>query len=380
MSNFEGLAEGTPVWLPDGTVAPVERVVAEELAVLAFDKEWDLRAAKPGRPYPPRDQTVGNLAAALPERWISDGPKPCLAVRLASGRLIEATGNHRWAVRSREGSRRPTWQTTSELVPGCSIPAPLTASFFGTLGDEWDGWFVGSMLGDGNMTGRTPTWTGHDDGTLQQLRDYADKHGCQVRVEDNGTWLRIRLTDPEWHRNALRDILAEHQVWGLKGEEKRVAGLPYSQTFVCGLTAGLFDSDGSVGLRQVEFANISERLVRQLGDMLLRLGIQSSISSKKNNHSPKPLWRLRVADGRSIARFGEMVSLRADHKAAALTSLAARGRAFRRSATGPRGYASTIMWDRVVSVSAAGVRGVYGIKINPSHLYIANGVVTGAFV
>ncbi len=229
MSNFEGLAEGTPVWLPDGTVAPVERVVTEERAVPAFDKEWDLREAKLGRPYPPRDSTVGNLVPVVPVRWNSNGRQPVFAVRLASGRLIEATGSHRWAMRSRAGSRRPTWKATTELVPGCALPAPLVADFFGTLGDEWDGWFVGSMLGDGNMTGRTPTWAGHDDGTLQQMRDYAAKHGCQVRVEDNGTWLRVRLTEPEWHRNALRDLLVEHQVWGLKGEGKRAAGLPYSR-------------------------------------------------------------------------------------------------------------------------------------------------------
>ncbi|MFE2100004.1 MULTISPECIES: LAGLIDADG family homing endonuclease [unclassified Streptomyces] len=377
MSNFEGLAEGTPVWLPDGTVVPVERVVTEKLPVLAFDKEWDLREAKPGRPYPPRDNTVGNLVPVLPVRWISNGTQPVFAVRLASGRMIEATANHRWAVRSREGSRRPTWKATTHLVPGCAVPAPLTADFFGALGDEWDGWFVGSMLGDGNMTGRTPTWVGHDDGTLQQIRDYATKRGCQARVEDNGTWLRVRLTDPEWHRNALRDLLIEHQVWGLKGEEKRVATLPYSRAFVCGLVAGLFDSDGSVEARQIEFANTSEALVRQLGDALLRLGVQSNISSKRNNHSPKPLWRLRVADGRSVVRLSETVRLRAEHKAAALESLAARRRPSRRSATGSRGYADAIVWDRIVSLSATGVKKAYCVEGQPSDLWIANGVVTG---
>ncbi|MEU2900530.1 LAGLIDADG family homing endonuclease, partial [Streptomyces sp. NPDC001273] len=272
----------------------------------------------------------------------------------------------------------PTWKATTELVPGCALPAPLVADFFGTLGDEWDGWFVGSMLGDGNMTGRTPTWAGHDDGTLQQMRGYAAKHGCQVRVEDNGTWLRVRLTDPEWHRNALRDLLVEHQVWGLKGEGKRAAGLPYSRAFVCGLAAGLFDSDGSVGARHIEFANISESLVRQLADVLLRLGVQSNISSKKNNHSTKPLWRLRVADGRSVERLSETVRLRAEYKAGALASLAARGRASRRSATGPRGYADAIMWDRVVSVSAKGVRRTYDVEVQPSRLWVVNGVVAGA--
>ncbi|MCF1598280.1 LAGLIDADG family homing endonuclease [Streptomyces muensis] len=352
--------------------------MAAELSVLAYDKEWDLREARPGRPYPPRDSGVGNLAVIRPVRWVEGGAQPVFAVKFASGRVIEAIASHQWAVRSRKGGRRPTWRATSCLEPGCAAPVPLSADFFGAVGNEWDGWFVGSMLGDGNMTGRTPTWVGHDDGTLRQIHAYTAKHGCRANVEDCGTWLRVRLVDPEWHRNALRDLLISHRVWGLKGEGKRVADLPYSREFVRGLIAGLIDSDGSVGARQVEFANISEGLVRQLGDALLRLGIQSSISSKKNNQSDKPLWRLRVADSRSVTQLSEVVQLRADHKAAALASLATRSRGSRRSAVGRRGYAESIMWDRITAIAPAGVKRTYCVDVVPSCLWIVNGVVTGS--
>ncbi|MFJ9589769.1 LAGLIDADG family homing endonuclease [Streptomyces acidicola] len=159
-----------------------------------------------------------------------------------------------------------------------------------------------------------------------------------------------------------------------------MANLPYSREFVRGLIAGLIDSDGSVGARQVEFANISECLVRQLADALLRLGIQSSISSKRNNHSDKPLWRLRVADGRSMTRLSELVMLRSDHKAAALASLGTRKRASRRSVTGHRGYAESIVWDRVISITPAGVKKTYSVELQPSHLWVANGVVTGSCI
>lgn len=380
VSVRECLAEGTPIWLPDGSVAPVEDVVSARLPVLAYDKAWDLRQARPGRPYPPRDSEVGNLVVTRPLRWIDGGVQPVFAVKLASGRVIEATADHQWAVRSREGSRRPTWRSTALMTPGCAVPAPLTADFFGTLGGEWDGWFVGAMLGDGNMTGRTPVWVGHDDGTLRQIRDYAAKYGCQANVDDNNTWLRVRLVDPKWHCNALRDLLIEHRVWGLKGEDKRMANFPYTREFVCGLVAGLIDSDGSVESRQVEFANISEGLVRQLADVLLRLGVQSSVGSKRNNQSDNPLWRLRVADGRSVAQLKELVQLRADHKAMALASLAARIRASRRSAVGPRGYSKSIMWDRVIAIAPAGVKRTFCVDVQPSRLWVANGVVAGGSV
>lgn len=132
-------------------MAPVEDVVSGRLSVHAYDKEWDLREAKPGRPYPPRDSTVGNLVVTRPVQWTASGLQAVFAMRFASGRVIEAAADYRWAARSREGSRRPTWKSTAALEPGCAVPAPLTADFFGSLRDEWDGWFVGSMLGDGNI-------------------------------------------------------------------------------------------------------------------------------------------------------------------------------------------------------------------------------------
>ncbi|GAA2620288.1 hypothetical protein GCM10010307_03440 [Streptomyces vastus] len=267
-----GLAEGTPIWLPDGRILPVGQVVGEQLPVLTYDKTWDLREPRVGRPYPPRDQAVGKLLPATPVRWEVHSSEAVFIVRLVSGRSVEAAAGQPWVVRMREGARRPVLRTTASLEPGWSVPVPLTATCFGSLGDEWDGWFVGIMLGDGNMTGRTPVWVGHDDGTLAQMRKFVERNDCELSVDDNGTWLRVRLTDPRWHRNQLRDLLIEHQVWGFKGDGKRVADLPYSQAFVRGLVSGLIDSDGSVSRNDVEFANISETLARQFSDFLLRHG------------------------------------------------------------------------------------------------------------
>ncbi|MGW0830179.1 LAGLIDADG family homing endonuclease [Streptomyces prunicolor] len=339
MSRIDlGWSAETPIWLPGGQSLPVCRIVDEQLPVLTYDKAWDLREPTVGRAYPPRDHSVGTLHGAVPMRWM---------------------------------------EYRADLRPGWSVPVPLTADRFGTVGDEWDGWFIGLMLGDGSMTGRTPVWAGHDDGTLAQMREYVERNGCRLSVDDNGTWLRVRLTDPRWHQNRLRDLLVEHQVWGLKGEEKRVAGLPYSREFVCGLVAGLMDSDGSVGRTEAEFANISELLARQLSDVLLRLGVQNTVTDKVNSPSEKPLWRVRVTDARSVDRLAGAIRLRTAYKAEALAALASRRRDSRRTATGPRGYDRSIMWDRVVAVVPVGVKKTYGVQCAPSGLCIVDGVVGG---
>lgn len=375
---YECVAEGTPVWLPDGRVVPVERVISEQLPVLSYDHEWDMREPKMGCPVPPRDHSVGNLAPTVPATWIDSGERDVFAIRFASGREIRATAGHRWAARLRDGARRPLWRTTEQLQPGASVPVALDAGYFGSLGDELDGWFLGAMLGDGSMTGNTPAWTGQDDGTLEAVREFAAKHGCVTSApEQQPGCVRVRITDPVWHRNAVRDELIAHGVWGMRVERKALADLPYSRAFVLGAIAGLIDSDGSVTGPGVEFAVTSERLARQFADMLLRIGVLSVLDTRPNGEGCYPLWRVRVSDSASVTRLASSICLRGDRKARALAALANRRIASRRTATGWRGYPDTIAWDRVVSITAAGRARTYCVEVHPSHLWVANGVVTG---
>src|SRR5260221_9028964 len=61
------LAEVTPVWLPDGTTAPIEDVVEHRLPVLSFNKAWDTRPVQYGHPLEPqRDHEVGHLVSKTP--------------------------------------------------------------------------------------------------------------------------------------------------------------------------------------------------------------------------------------------------------------------------------------------------------------------------
>jgi hypothetical protein len=166
-------------------------VVAKRLPVLSYDKPWDARPVKYGANQAPRDHSVGDLVPTVPSAWLDTGVRPVAAVRLVSGRTIEATYDHRWIRQRHRGRQAWEWVTTADLRVGDRIPVPLTAGYFGDEGDASDGYFVGAMLGDGGMTSVTPEFHGDpDDGVAEFIREYATKLGCGVTEYPNGRIVR----------------------------------------------------------------------------------------------------------------------------------------------------------------------------------------------
>src|SRR5215469_15221155 len=129
------------------------------------------------------------------------------------------------------------------------IPVPLTADFFGSVGTEDDGYFVGAMLGDGGMTSVTPEFHGDpNDGAVAFMRQYAAEHECRVTEIPSSSDKIVRLRFPfkQWKRNPLAEVLRRYDVWGLRSETKALPHGPFSAEFWIGCLSGLVDTDGCV--------------------------------------------------------------------------------------------------------------------------------------
>jgi hypothetical protein len=388
------LAEGTPVWLADGTTAPIEVVVSRSLPVLSYDKVWDTRPVKYGPNQGQRDRSVGNLVPTVPSAWLNTGIRPIVAVKFASGRMVEATYGHRWVRQRRIGRQAWEWATTREVRVGDRIPVPLTADAFGDEGDAWDGYFVGAMLGDGGMTALTPEFhCDPDDGAAAFMRDYANKHGCAVRENANHAIVRMRFPFKQWKRNPLAEILRAYGVWGKRCEVKALPSRPFSREFWIGALAGLIDTDGCVRERvnskgtlhgSVEYATVSRRLAEQVSDALLRLGVTSIVREKaaraklgdviKSRHS---ILVVEVNRATALVRLVRLLDLRIGYKAAKLARLAERLAHVGPAASEMHGYDKAVALDRIVAIEDANERATYCVTVDPSNLFIANGVITG---
>lgn len=394
-----GIAKGARVWLPDGSVLAIEEVVAQRLPVLSFSKEWDARPVRYGANQGPRDHTVGELVSRTPDAWEGGALREVRSIRFVSGRILEAALDQRWITQRRTGRQAWEWKRTSALVPGDRIPLPLTASRFGTEGQSREGYFVGAMLGDGGMTSCTPEFHGDPlDGAVQFMRKFAAEHGCGVREIPQGSIVRLRFPFRAGHRNPITDYLRRFGVWGQRCDEKRLPELRLSRDFWIGCLSGLIDTDGCVRERvnsrgtvhgSVEFATVSPWLAMQVSDALLRLGVANRFrvdqrlqqkARSVNGYvvvSRRPIHIVEVSRATAVVRLGGILDLRIGYKASRLKRLAQTVGHVAPARSEMHGYDEAVALDRVKSVSDLGVRHVYGVTVNPSGLFVVNGIVVG---
>jgi len=395
-----GVAEGSRVWLPDGSTRAIEEVVARRLPVLAFSKEWDTRPVRYGANQGPRNHSVGELVPAVPGAWFEGIPKEVRSIRFVSGRTVEVALDQQWVTQRQTGRKSWEWKRTDALVPGDRVPVSLAAAYFGTEGDAREGYFVGAMLGDGGMTSCTPEFHGDPlDGAVEFMREFAAEYGCGVREIPQRAIVRLRFPFRAGHRNPITDCLRRFEVWGQRCEEKRLPDMQLSRDFWIGCLSGLVDTDGCVRERinprgtvhgSVEFATVSPLLASQVSDALLRLGIPNRVRvdqrQQKQGHSingylvvsRRPIHIVEISRAIALVRLAGLLDLRIGYKASRLKEVAVAVGHVTPARSEMHGYDESVALDRVKSISVIGTRNVYGVTMNPSGLFVVNGLVVGA--
>ncbi|MEU9325746.1 LAGLIDADG family homing endonuclease [Streptomyces canus] len=317
-----------------------------------------------------------------------------------SGRIIEASLDQRWITQRRTGRQAWEWKQTSVLTPGDRIPFPLTAGRFGSEGEARDGYFVGAMLGDGGMTSCTPEFHGDPlDGAVQFMRVFGAEHGCGVREIPQGSIVRLRFPFRAGHRNPITDCLRRFGVWGQRCDEKRLPDLRLSREFWIGCLSGLIDTDGCVRERvnprgtahgSVEFATVSPVLAMQVSDTLLRLGVANRVrvDERKRDYAHsvngyviarrRPINIVEISRATALVRLAGILDLRIGYKALKLKRLVRAVGHVAPAKSEMHGYAESVALDRVKGVSTSAVRRVFGVTVNPSGLFVVNGLVVGA--
>lgn len=402
MKSVSQIAEGTTVWLPGGTGTSIENVFANRSEVLSYDKRWDARPVRYGPNQPSRDRSVGSLVPTSPKFCDHIEKRDVLAIRFVSGRMVETGLKHRWICRRRKGRQAWEWKSTDELREGDVVPSPLTAMHTGKAGTKQDGYFVGAMLGDGGMTGTTPEMHGNPaDGVIEFFREYALTLGCNTTsILMHASTVRLRITDRRHRKNAAIDLLREYGVWGLRVDNKCLPDRTFSREFWIGALSGLIDTDGCVRIRRnpkgtlhgsVEFGVVSRRLAEQFADGMLRLGIPSIIRTrgvKTGNQtsrigerpirSRRPLYIVSISRATALVRLASFMDLQIGYKATKLRHLAENLSHVQPARSEMHGHDPTITLDRIASIERAGQKRTFSIMVDPTHLFIANGLVTGA--
>jgi hypothetical protein len=395
-----GVAEGSRVWLADGSVRAIEDVVKWRLPVLSYSKEWDTRPVRYGANQGPRDHSVGDLISVPAGTYFSGIAREALSIRLVSGRVVDVGPGQQWVTQRRNGRQSWEWKRAESLIPGDRIPFPLAAAHFGTDGSAREGYFVGAMLGDGGMTSCTPEFHGDPlDGAVHFMKEFAAEHGCGVREIPMGSIVRLRFPYRSGHRNPVTECLRRYGVWGQRCEEKALPESLLSRDFWIGYLSGLVDTDGCVRERlnprgtvhgSVEYVTVSPGLAVQVSDVLLRFGVANRCRVVQRRQvddrvingyrimSRRPIHIVEVSRATALVRLAGLLDLRIGHKAQKLERLADVVGHISPARSDMHGYDEAVALDRVKSIVPVGRRRVYGVATSPSGLFVVNGLVTGA--
>jgi replicative DNA helicase len=275
--------------------------------------------------------TLGELLASgerdvpvwsLDDRWrlvpatlthaFPSGTKPVFRMTLASGRTVEATGNHRF--RTLDG-----WASLDGLKVGSrlAVPRRLDAPSAITPLDDDEVVLLAHLLGDGCVLPRQPVhYTSADPANLDAVEAAAARRfGITPRRVVQGNWWHSYLPSPHHLTHGRRNPIAEW--WDGLGLHDCRSWQKHVPAAVFGVgreqlalfLRHLWATDGSLCLRSsgpavgLYYASSSRRLVEDLQLLLLRFGIQSRISEVPQRRSPRTQFHLRIDGVEHQRRF-----------------------------------------------------------------------------
>ena len=209
---------------------------------------------------------------------LENGVKPIFRLQTASGRVLEATGNH--PCYTFDG-----WRRLDELTPGTAIAAPRRLPVSGAA--EWPDHAVialGHLLAEGNLCHPNSVYFYSQD--RAQVDDFVraaeafENVSCTAAMHKSTWSVYARRKD----RRLPPGIFTWAQQLGLTGHNARTKSIPpevfsLSPRQMGLLISRMWEGDGHIDLpgRSLFYATASHRLARQMQHLLLRLGILSNI-------------------------------------------------------------------------------------------------------
>jgi len=258
------------------------------------------------------DAVKGDFVRAAARRT-SNGVAATCIFQFAYGRNLEVTGEH--PLLSFQG-----WRPAASIGVGdwVAMPAALPGLGASKLPDGIP-WLLGLLIGDGSLLSATPTVTIGDSRVLAHLHRVAYAHGWSIHKAIDGRGCATYRITKRSGRKGPRDkspgrALKQYGLAFVRSTEKRVPSGVFTSTDRCiaEFLAGYFDADGTVNpLRDgsASFSSASRELLRDVQHLLLRLGIQSSLSKSRGRYRGRPYvsWRLSVTGATNLRSFRSLV-------------------------------------------------------------------------
>jgi len=263
------------------------------------------------------EQTM-KLEAMPASRAFATGRKPVYRLQTRLGRVVHATGNHRF--RTLSGWRRLDMLKIGDRI---ALPRKIECGARDTVSHA-EAALLGHLIGDGcTLPHHAIQYTSHEIDLAQCVADLAQQvfgDRVQPRVQRERQWYQVYLSATEHltHRvrNPVADWLDTLGVFGLRSYEKRVPEVMFQQsaeviaTFLCHLWA----TDGCIRPPRgrsrhpsVYYATASEGLARGVQSLLLRLGINAVLRSRDQGSKGRTQFHVMILGHDDILTFASEI-------------------------------------------------------------------------
>jgi replicative DNA helicase len=298
MSDLRECVTGdTLVWLTDGRQVPIASLVGTQPEVWAVDERQRVVAA--------RSDMVWKV-----------GKRPVASIKLASGRSIRVTAEHR--VLSGKGWLRAAALSVGDRVAlARRVPEPARPN-------RWpEHWLIllGHLIGDGSyLTNQPLRYTTASEHNSEAVRAAAEQFGSTVkRYAGRGQWHQLLISGNgnRWHAAGVGKWLKELGIYGQRSHEKRLPEQVFTlaDDQIALLLRHLWATDGSVhvpppGRRsapRIYFSTCSAVLAQDVAALLLRLGIVARIRTILGVRGTRPLHTVDVSGADFQRRFVQTV-------------------------------------------------------------------------
>ena len=277
---------------------------------------------------------------------------------------------------------------TLELKEGHRLATSSELPYFGHIGNYNKGLIVGSFLGDGCVSGTKPEFCGNagyvNDIHYRLNEEFGNIQMSIKKETDKLVEVTYVTGTNKKNSNPLTKYLRSIGIWGMKGDNKQIPNNTWSKEFLQGAIAGLINTDGCVFVSSnkrgfICFDNISEQLVKQLQDYLIKFGIHSRVSVRENNgelgYATKPLWTLTIKSVNDILKFYDNFELVIE-KQYKLEKLVEQCKT-REGRDKSEYYSENLRFSRIKSIKKLDKKEkVYCVQVSGNHQWIANGIVT----
>ena len=238
----------------------------------------------------------GKIVRAKTERIWAVGTRPVFSIRLASGRTIRATAQHK-LLSGRGWTMIADLRAADRLAIARALPEPIAP-------ERWPDQRVallGQLIGDGSFLNQQPLryTTSSEENSQTVARAAREEFGCRVtRYPGRRTWHQLLISGNgnRWHPGGVNAWLRDLGIFGQRSHQKRIpeAAFSLSTPQIALLLRHLWATDGTIAPRRtgrgsdaVCYATNSPGLAGDVAALLLRLGIVARISSAtKGRHRP----------------------------------------------------------------------------------------------